>query len=178
MDICESHRKHHFLYCIYSALHSNGSCLSRCPATGLNVTLLLFFIHLPLLFLFPSHLLHSFVPLVLFISLRSLRHWGNLGNRCRFGTCVAWMSAGTDCPHWFFRGLPQSLQTNAEILTQIRQLPSTLLQICCSLILTELLILSLIKPLIVQTFCFLSSVSVACVRLSPSAFPASFAFRV
>jgi hypothetical protein len=25
MDICEPHRKHHFLYCIYSALHRNGS---------------------------------------------------------------------------------------------------------------------------------------------------------
>jgi hypothetical protein len=25
MDICEPHRKHFFLYCIYSALHSNGS---------------------------------------------------------------------------------------------------------------------------------------------------------
>jgi hypothetical protein len=53
MDICEPHRKHHFLYCfIYSALHSNWSyqivaCVfvaarmflqSRCPATGLHVT--------------------------------------------------------------------------------------------------------------------------------------------
>jgi hypothetical protein len=51
MDICEPHRKHHFFYCIYSTLHSNGSyaivacvfvvagmCLpSRCPAMGLHV---------------------------------------------------------------------------------------------------------------------------------------------
>jgi hypothetical protein len=53
MDICEPHRKHLFLYCIYSALHSkdsypivacvfvaSGMCLpSRCPATGLYVTI-------------------------------------------------------------------------------------------------------------------------------------------
>jgi hypothetical protein len=52
VDICEPHRKHHFLYCISSALHSNGSypivasifvvagmCLpSRCPATGQLMT--------------------------------------------------------------------------------------------------------------------------------------------
>jgi hypothetical protein len=44
IDICEPHRKHLFLYCIYSALHSNGrypivaagvclpsSCLEMCP---------------------------------------------------------------------------------------------------------------------------------------------------
>jgi hypothetical protein len=51
MDICEPHRKHLFIYCIYSALHINrsypivacvfvaaGTCLpSRCPATGLRV---------------------------------------------------------------------------------------------------------------------------------------------
>jgi hypothetical protein len=52
-DICEPHTKYLFLCCIYSALYSNGSypvvacvfvvagmCLpSRCPATGLYVTI-------------------------------------------------------------------------------------------------------------------------------------------
>jgi hypothetical protein len=56
MDICKRHRKHLFFCCTsaYSALHSSGSypivacvfdvagmCLpSRCPATGLHVTIL------------------------------------------------------------------------------------------------------------------------------------------
>jgi hypothetical protein len=53
MDICESHRKHLFPYCFYSALHSNGNypivarvfvvagmCLPcRCPATALHITI-------------------------------------------------------------------------------------------------------------------------------------------
>jgi hypothetical protein len=77
-----------------------------------------------------------------------------------------------------FSGSPQSLQANAGIVPQIRQLPSTLFQICSSLILPELVAFSLIKPLSVQPFFFLSSVSAACMLLSPYAYPASLVFRI
>jgi hypothetical protein len=116
---------------------------------------------------------------MLFISLRSLRHRENLRKRFRFGTWPGVnISRNTTVLTDLFRGLPQSLQANAGIVSQIRQLSSILFQNCSSLILPELLIFSLIKPLSVQPSCFMSSVSAAYVLLSSSAYPASLAFRI